>query len=154
MRWLRTGAEEFRKSAQARTKSVIRQTGVDQRPISQNLKTAAGALIEFGRGAYAELLHSQAEASEYVLQDERFDVLSGSSIKSISYDRVKRVEIHADRAIFTLDKGHFVIKPFAHIVAGRTKVPIGWVRNGTEVPFELLVEELAARCGLDVEEES
>jgi hypothetical protein len=31
-------------------------------------------------------------------------------------------------------------------------VPIGWDRNGMEVPYELLVEELAARSRVEVDQ--
>jgi hypothetical protein len=146
------GADNIRKGAQARGKTVVRQTGTDQKPLTENIKTAAGALMEYGRGTYAEMLHQQAEASEYVLQDNHFDVVRGGSIKTIPYERVKGVELKGDRAIVILDKGSLTIKPFAHLVAGRARVPIGWSRNGIEVPFELLLEELAARARVEVEE--
>lgn len=153
IRWLQTGAELHRKTAHERGRSIVRQTGTEQRPLTQNLKTAASALMEYGKGAYAEMLHHQASASEYILQDEQFDIVSGNSIKSIDYSRVKAVTMRGERAVLTLDKGTLTIKPFAHIVAGRTRVPVGWVRNGTEVPYDLLIEELAARCRLEIEEE-
>lgn len=150
IRWLQTGAVNQRKSAQAKGRSVVRSG--ETKPLGQNLKTAASAIIDFGRGAYTELLHHQASASEYVLQDDRFDIVSGTSIKSVSYDRVKEIEWKGDRAILHLDKGSLSVRPFAYIVAGRSKVPVGWTRNGTEVPYELLVEELAARCQIELEE--
>jgi hypothetical protein len=125
---------------------------VDQRPFLQNVKTAATALYELGRGTYTELVHALAKASEFVLQAEHFDIVKGNSIQTVPYSRVKRIEVHGDRATLTLDKGHFTIKPFAYIVAGRAKAPIGWTRNGAEVPYELLIEELAARCRLELEE--
>jgi len=40
------------------------------------------------------------------------------------------------------------------VVAGRTKVPVGWRRNGLEVPYELLIDELAARSGRSIEYEN
>jgi hypothetical protein len=150
IRWLQTGAENQRKSAQNKGRSVVQAT--ESKPFTQNLKTAASAILDFGKGAYTELVHRQAAASEYVLQDEHFDIVNGTSIKSIPYDRVRSIEWKGDKAVVTLDKGTLTIKPFAHIVAGRMKVPIGWVRNGTEVPYELIVDELAARCRVDVEE--
>lgn len=150
IRWLQTGAENQRRSAQSKGRSVVR--GSETRPLTQNLKTAASALMDLGRGTYADLMHHQAAASEFVLQDAHFDVVNGSSIKTIGYDRVKGITLKGDKAILSLDKGSVTIKPFAYIVAGRTRVPLGWVRNGTEVPFDLLVDELAARCRLEIEE--
>jgi hypothetical protein len=153
IKWLQAGAENMRKAATAKGRGVVRQTGVDQRPMGENVKTAAGAIFDFGKSAYADAVHRQAESSEYVLQPDRFDVVHGSTIRSIPYERVKQSTLSDDRARLTLDKGSLVIKPFAHIVAGRLRVPVGWNRNGMEVPFELLIQELAARCNLDLDEE-
>jgi hypothetical protein len=55
-----------------------------------------------------------------------------------------------DKLVLVLDKGSVLVKPFAYIVAGKIKVPIGWSRNGVEVPYELIIEELSARCDLQV----
>lgn len=151
IRWLHVGAEDIRKEARSRARSVVNQTGTEQRPFAQNLKTAAGALIDFGKSAYADALHSQAMGTEYVLDEKHFDVVHGNTIKTMPYERVKGIEMRGDRANLILDKGTMAIKPVAHLVAGRVRVPVGWVRNGTEVPYELLIEELAARCGVDVE---
>jgi hypothetical protein len=151
IRWLQTGAENIRRDAREKGKSVVGQTGTDQKTFGENLKTAASAVFEFGRGAYAELKHRQAEANEFVLHDKHVDIVRNGMIKTISYDLVKSVEMQGDRGTLVLEKGTVSIKPFAHIVAGKAKVPVGWTRNGIEVPYELLIEELAARCGVDIE---
>lgn len=152
IRWLQTGAENIRRGAQAKGRAVVATPVPDAKGLGDSLKGAAGALFEYGRGAYAELMHRQAEASEYVLHEFHFDVARAGNIKTIAYDRIKAVEIDKDRAVLTLDKGSLTIKPFAYLVAGRARVPVGWTRNGIEVPFELLVEELAARAHVDLEE--
>jgi len=152
IRWLQTGAENLRKGAQAKGKVAVTSSSPDARAFGENLKTAAGALLEYSRSAYADLMHRQAEASEYILHDDHFDIVRGPNIKTIGYDRVTAIEIDRDRALLTLDKGSVTIKPFAHLVAGRARVPIGWTRNGIEVPFELLIDELSARCRVDLEE--
>ncbi len=152
IRWLQTGAENIRKGATLRGKSVVKQAGVDQRTFGENVKTAAGALVDLGKSAYADMLHNQAQASEYVLQDDHFDIVKGASLKTIPYERVKAIQMRNDRAVLVLDKGDLTIKPVAHIVAGRMRVPVGWTRNGTEVPFDLLIEELAARCHVEIQE--
>ena len=153
LRWLQTGADNVRKAAGERGKSVFRQTGTDQKRPIENLKTAAGALVDFGRGAYAEVLHRQAEAMEYVLLDDRLDLVKGPKIESVSWESIKGVRMEGDRARLILEKGQLTIKPFAHLVAGRVKVPVGWTRNGMEVPYELLIEEIAARARREIEEE-
>lgn len=153
LRWLQTGAEDIRKAAGERGKSVIRQTGTDQKKLGENLKTAAGALVDLGRSAYADVLHKQAEASEYVLLNDRLDIVKGVKIESIPWESIKGVRIEGDRTRLVLEKGHVTIRPFAHLVAGRVKVPVGWTRNGTEVPYDLLTEEIAARARREIEEE-
>ena len=153
IRWLETGADNIRKGAQNRGMNLLRQTAVDSKTLGENLKSAAGALFDFGKGTYAEMMHRIADDSEYVLQDSQFDVVNGGNLKSIPYDRVIAVNLKGDRGILTLDKGIVTIKPFAYIVAGRIKVPVGWVRNGIEVPYELLLLELAARCGVELQED-
>jgi len=133
--------------------NLLKQAGIDSKTLGENLKSAAGALFDFGKGTYAEMMHRQAEESEYVLQENQFDIVNGGNMKSISYDRVIAMHVRGDRGTLTLDKGLVTIKPFAFIVAGRIKVPVGWVRNGIEVPYELLLLELAARCGVEMQEE-
>ncbi len=153
LRWLQTGADNIRKAANERGRSVIRQTGTDQRRPMENLKTAAGALVDLGKSAYAELLHKQAEALEYVLLADRLDLVKGGKIESIAWDAIKGVRVDGDRTLLILEKGQVTIKPFAHLVAGRVRVPVGWTRNGMEVPYELLVEEIAARARREIEED-
>lgn len=153
LRWLHTGAENIRKVANERGKSVVRQSGIDQKKLGENLKTAAGALVDLGKSAYADVLHRQADATEYVLLDDRLDVVRGNKIDTIPYDQIQAIRMEGDRVTLVLTKGKLTIKPFAHLVAGRVRVPIGWSRNGMEVPYELLIEELAARSRHEIEEE-
>lgn len=148
IRWLETGAAANRKSARQKGKEVFSSDIPPATKIGQGI----GALVDLGRGAWADILHKQAEASEYVLQDDRFDVVSGSSIKSVPYAEVKKIALRGERATITLQRGSTMhIKPYAHITAGRIRVPVGWMRNGMEVPYDLLLEELSARCGVEVE---
>ena len=153
IRWLETGAESIRKGAQNKGLNILKQNGIDQKTLGDNLKTAAGAIFDFGKGTYADMIHKQAEDSEYVLQEKQFDIVTGGNIKAITYDRVLAIHQRGDRTILTLDKGVVTIKPFAYIVSGRIKVPVGWKRNGIEVPYELFTLELAARCGMEIQEE-
>ena len=151
IRWLQVNAVQIKKAASKKGKSVANQSGTDQRPFGENLKTAAGALVDYGKGAYAELKHKQANASEYVLQTDRLDIVSGGSIKTIPFAEIKAVQLDKDRATLILDKGSVAIRPFAHIASGKARVPIGWLRNGIDVPYELLIEEIAARAGVAVQ---
>jgi len=148
IRWLETGAEANIKSAKQKSREVFTQAGTAGVKLGQGV----GALIDLGKGAWADMLHKQAEASEYVLQDDRFDVVSGNSIKTVPYKEIKKIVIKGEKATITLDRGSIIlIKPYAHITAGRLRVPVGWLRNGMEVPYDLIIEELSARCGVEVE---
>ena len=148
IRWLETGAAANRKTAKQKGKDVF-TSGI---PAGAKFGQGVGALIDLGKGAWSDILHQQAEASEYILQEDRFDVVSGNSIKTVPYNEIKRIAIKNEKATVTLDRGStLVIKPYAHIVASRIRVPVGWMRNGMEVPYDLLIEELSARCGVEVE---
>jgi hypothetical protein len=151
IRWLQTGADTMRKTASSRSREVVRQTGVDQKGFGENVKTVAGVLYDYGKSAYADVVRKHVETSEFVLQQDHFDLVHDGSIKTIPYLRIKQVLLTSERARLILDKGSVSIKPVAFVLAGRLKVPVGWTRNGIEVPFEMLIEELAARCGLEVE---
>jgi len=101
----------------------------------------------------ADLAHRQASASEYVLGDAHFEIVRPTGNRRVTYAEVKKIKLEGDRAQFELIHGSVSIKPFAHLVSGRVRVPIGWTRNNVEVPYELLIEELAARCDIEVEVE-
>lgn len=147
IRWLQTGAENIRREARTKGKTVVE----DGKTFGESIKTAANAMFEFGKGAYADLMHSQAEANEFVLHEKHVDIVRNGTIKSIEYAAVKSMEVNGEKTYLNLEKGRVSIKPFAYIVAGKAKVPVGWSRNGIEVPYELLLEELAARCGVEVD---
>lgn len=149
IRWLESGAKDIRKGAARKGKSLVRREG--QRTVGRDLKDAAGALFEMGKSALADLAHLQAIATEYVLHESRFEIVKQSSSKVVEYDAVKSMKVQSDRATMVLDQGSVSIKPHAYIVAGRVRVPVGWTRNGMEVPYETLLEELAARCRVNIE---
>lgn len=154
IRWLQTGAAKNRKRAKDRGREIVRtvQT-IDRRTIGRNVMNVAGAIVDIGKGAWADLLHSQAMASEFVLDEEFFEVVKPNRTKHVAYETVSRIEVKGDRMLIELESGSSIlVKPYAYIVAGRVKVPVGWIRNGLEVPYEVLMDELSARCGLDVVE--
>lgn len=150
IRWLEMGAEDFRKSAQRKSKSLVRREG--ERTIGQDVRDVAGALVGIGKGAIAELLHKQADASEYVLHDDHIEIITPTRIRSIRYSAVQAIRMRGERASVVLDQGSITIKPHAHIVSGKLRVPVGWTRNGMEVPYEVLLDELSARCDVRIEQ--
>jgi hypothetical protein len=151
VRWLQTEADRLRADAKASGKAATEPSSVDFAGFAELIKNAAGAVLNLGKSAYADFAHLRANATEYAFLDDRMDVVTGTTIKAISYSSVKQISLRGDKAVLTLDKGNLTIKPFAHIVAGPVKVPIGWQRNGLEAPYHLIIEELAARCGVEVQ---
>jgi hypothetical protein len=151
IRWIQIEAERIRLDAKAQTKSATDPVTPDFAGFQKSVKNAAGAVFNLGRSAYAEIAKMRASESEYVLLEDRFDIVRGNSLKSIMYSEVKKILIKGDKATLMLEKSAIIIKPFAQIVAGPLKVPIGWSRNGLEVPYHLIIEELSARCQLDIE---
>ncbi len=149
IRWLQTGAHEIRQSAKRHGKSFAKREGA--RSVGRDLRDVAGALTDLGKSALAELAHRQAEANEYVLHDDMAEIVSGGRIRSVAYSEVKAIKLGHDKATLVLEQGSVTIKPHAYIVAGPLKVPVGWTRNGIEVPYELLLDELAARCGTTID---
>lgn len=152
IRWLQTGAGEIRKSAKRHGKSFAKREGA--RSFGKDLRDVAGVLTDLGKSALAELAHRQAEASEYVLHETEAEIVSGGRLRTVPYASVRSIRLDGDEATLILDQGSIVIKPTAYILAGRLKVPVGWTRNGIEVPYELLLDELAARCGKSIDREA
>ena len=149
MRWLEVGAQDSRKDAARKGKSIIRREG--HRSIGKDLKEAAGAIFDMGKSALAEIAHHQAMAGEYVLQDDSFEVVRSGSVKTYKYSDVRALEQKGERLLMSFERGSLTIKPHAYIVSGRIRVPVGWVRNGMEVPYDILLDELSARCGREIE---
>lgn len=151
IRWLEFGAESYRDSAKKQGVSLVRREG--ERSIGKDLTDVFGTLVKAGKGTIAELLHQQYEATEYTFDEDQFEFSKGTQRKSVRYTDVKKIKRHGEKVTVVLAQGSVNINPYAHIVAGAVKVPIGWQRNGIEVPYELLIEELAARCRLEIESE-
>jgi len=111
----------------------------------------AGAVGELGKGTLSDIVQRRAEDSSFQLNDEALEVIGLTNRKRILYKDV--TEIHAkphDRFELVHKGGTLTIKPIAHLLAGRLRVPVGWLRNGMEVPYALLIEELAAHCGVEI----
>jgi tetrahydromethanopterin S-methyltransferase subunit G len=151
IRWLDMGSDSLKDSAKRQTRDVVERKG--ERSIGKDIGGLFGAVVDLGKGAVADLLHRQADSNEYVLDDTTLEIRNGRGVKRIGYDQVKSIRRNNDKVKLILAQGSVEIKPYAHIVAGRIKVPVGWVRNGVEVPYDLLSVELAARVGVEIEDE-
>lgn len=123
-----------------------------KKDIAGQLKDAASAALSFGRGAAADLALRNATGDSYVLSDTGLERHRASGRTRLDYAEIKRI-VDGGNGIIVLEhgKGKMVIRPAAHLVRGRQRAPIGWLRNGVEVPYVTLPSEIAARCGLEVE---
>lgn len=148
VRWLESGAKDMLARAKKKSESVLSRE--PQRQVKKDIANVAGAVFDAGKGALAELLHRQAEATEYILNETSLDVVRPGSIKSIPYSSVHSITQKGDEVVIVYDSGKLTIKPHAYIVSGRVRVPIGWDRNGIEVAFGVLADELAARCKVNI----
>ncbi|MFN8218763.1 MAG: hypothetical protein U0S12_01345 [Fimbriimonadales bacterium] len=149
IRWLETGAQDMRKQAARTGKRLVQREG--ERSVGRDFRDAAGVLIDLGKSALAELSHRQAEASEYVLHEDRLEIVSPARITSVKYEQIKQIKLKGEAVKLVLESGSFTIKPHAYIVSGRIRVPVGWRRNGLEVPYETILEELSGRSGVNIE---
>lgn len=152
LRWLEQGAAYARSSARDKGKQVGKSDPLDGtlKTVGKGLKNAAGAVVDLSRGALTELLLTKAKGIEYVLLDSQLDIVQGKTIQSIAYADIREIRAKGDHYAITTESTTVTIKPYAYIVAGKIRVPIGWDRNGFEVGFEMFAEELAGRCGLEV----
>lgn len=148
IRWLDAGATQMRKDAAASGHSAAKTVAPDFRSVGQSLKKAAASARDYGRGAMADMVHRRADSIEYVLDEDRFDIVKGGSIQTIRYADLQTIEMKGERARLTMESGDVTIKPVAHLVTSGARVPLGWSRNGLDAPYGTLVEELAARAGI------
>lgn len=150
LHWLELGARDLKQDAARHGRSVVRREG--ERTIQKDVVQAAQALYDLGKGTFADVVHRSVQAIEYALLDDSLEIRETARTRTIPYSRIKRIEWKTgDRATVVLDQGSISIKPLAHLVAGAIKVPVGWNRNGMDVPYDLLIDELAARAGVDIE---
>lgn len=144
------GTESRREKADARRKGK-RLLNTAGQTIAGQLKDAASAAMSLGRGATNELALRQASEEAYVLAGDAFERIGLGSRSRIPYATVKEIlALGSDRFELTHGNGRMVIRPVAHLVRGRSRVPVGWVRNGVEVPYATLIDELSGRCGVEV----
>lgn len=148
--WFKIGSQDVRRSAVRKGTSLVRREG--ERTLGREVREAAGAVFDLGKSALIDLVHRQTDSTEYVLGSDRLEIKGVGRGRTVHYRDVRHIEARSgDRYALILERGSVVIKPIAHLVAGRLRVPVGWQRNGLEVAYEMLAEELAARCGLEIE---
>lgn len=126
----------------------------EEKKLTDTLRQGFASAMEFGSDALTDLRHRRMDEVLYLLNEDSFEAITLSTHKKVGFDKVKAV-VAGDKDRYRVDYegGSLTIKPLAHLVSGRARVPIGWKRNGIEVPYTLLAEELAARCGVEIDTE-
>ncbi|MCH8274301.1 MAG: hypothetical protein IH851_05885 [Armatimonadetes bacterium] len=143
-RWLEIGAGSMR-----RTNAPTRVPGGE---IGRVILETVGKVVGQGKGALVQVAVRRLGHLEYRLYDDRIEVTTASSERCVSYDRISAIETMrpGEYRVVTRD-GALRIKPYAWLNVTGLRVPFGWLRDGMEVPFELLIEELAGRAKIVVE---
>ncbi|MDI9636510.1 hypothetical protein QPK87_01180 [Kamptonema cortianum] len=152
LHWFDTEAKRESVLGFAKGAMVARKT--TEEGIIPGIKQAAGAALSIGRSAVGGFLKSQGQETRYELHDSGFECIDLTRRVKVSYSDVRQIISRPNHQTKILYNGGSVtIKPVAHLVAGRYKVPIGWLRNGMEVPYAMLIEEISARTGVEIEAE-
>ena len=149
--WLDEAAEVHLRSAGRHTKEAIRIPSDGEFHIKSRVKSAGKALFQLGRSAYSEISAKRNEMAEYLLSDVSITQVNGSKSISINNDDVKEIRVDEHGFEIVFEGGSISIHPYAFVVSGLAKAPIGWERNGHEVRFELLIDEISARTGVPIQ---
>ena len=88
LRWLLTEAEALHKEARDQGRSAVAPGDLKHR-----VGQAAAAAATMGKGTYTRLLHERAQAWEYVLQEDRLDVVQPGKIKTIPYASIRSIRM-------------------------------------------------------------
>lgn len=151
LNWLKGGFEENLKYASRLGKAAIREDKSGDTKLRTRVKSAGKALLSLGLGAYREIASVRSNTYEFVVSDENFSAILPNRSVSVQYSSVQRITATDDGFLVHFGQSSLLIKPYAYVVAGLARAPIGWERDGHEVPFETLVEELSARSGIEIE---
>lgn len=149
LHWLDEGSKASSADAKRRMKETSLEPNLSS--IGAAIGKVAKAAKDFGKGAIADMTFRHLEEKGYTLYDDAFEFGTQGGVKRVLYSEVREIRAEPeDRYVVTYNGGSLVIKPIAHLVAGRIKVPIGWKRGTMEVSYAMLIEEIAARCRLDI----
>ena len=150
LHWFSTGSQEAIDSAKRKGRDFTKKAG--ESTVKQNILKAAGVAAEFGRGAAAGIVHGQAVETVYKLHDKELEVRGPFGTVIVAYDAINEILSHQkDKFTIEHDAGTLTVRPVAHLVSGKVRVPLGWIRNSIEVPFTMLLEELSARCDVEID---
>ena len=149
VRWLGQSNKKDRKAAVGRAMSIPEVTV--KKGLVKGIQNAAESAFGLGKQAMGEVSTRKAEEVGYTLFDGGFEVVGLMRHIKVDYgDVAEIIEKEGDRFRIEFNGGHVTVRPVAHLVAGSLKVPLGWLRDGMEVEYRTLLEEIAARSGRDI----
>ncbi len=152
LHWFGQDAKRSKGTARRRSMDIVRTTS--EEGIVKGLRQAVGVATSLGRGAVGDIVQARIDEITYTLHENGLEYNTLTKNRKIGYEKVRRILAKpGDRYQVLYDGGAMTIKPIAHLVAGRLRVPVGWIRNNMEVPYTMLVEELSARCGVEIDAE-
>lgn len=147
--WFSTGSQEAIESAKRQGRDFTKSASDSS--VKDTIKKAASVAAEIGRGAGADIVHRQANETAYKLHDKEMSVKGAVTTTTLTYNTISSILAHPkDKFSVEHEGGTLIIRPIAHLVSGRIRVAVGWERNGIEVPFTMLLEELSARSGVEI----
>lgn len=148
VKWLQMGTE----SSQFRTQKSELAESFKESQVKRGLREVGSRLLHFGKSTYAGFVQKNIENIEYILLSQQVEVHSLGRRRSLRYEDINRIfEGTKDHYTVVTPEDRLVIRPVAYLGAGRVRVPIGWNREGADVPYDLLIKELAAHCKLEIE---
>lgn len=152
LHWFDTDTK--RTQSVARQKSIVAAKKTNEEGIIPGIKEAASAAYNFGKGAIGTIVQKSAEETRYELHESGLESINLTRRLKVDYTEIRQIIANSnDRFQILFNGGSLTIKPVAHLVAGRHRAPVGWVRNGVEVPYAMLIEEISARSGIEIEAE-
>lgn len=148
LHWFGTESKLNMQAAREKGEAAVSRQG---RGLAGQLREAASAAVSFGKGTAADIAFRKATDEAYVLSDTEVERHTVTGRSKVPYKNITRIVDEGNGKIVLVHRtGKMVIKPVAHLVRGRQRAPIGWLRNGVEVPYVTLVSEIAARAGQEV----
>lgn len=147
LHWLGTPAD--RPKAKSRQTPEPKSSASSE--IAANIKAVASAATSFGKEAIADIVRAKVSVYKVSLYEKGMEIYSLTATRKIDYENVKSIkELTNDRFEIVHENGKAIIKPCGHIVVERLKLPIGWIRNGLEVSYHTLIQEIAARSSIEI----
>jgi hypothetical protein len=122
------------------------KTHTKESPFPKTIKQALQKMVNLSKTTTAQVARNAIEQLEYRLYHDSLEMHSQTGFRSILYSQVTHIEILKREAFrIRTEKETVRIKPYAWMIVANLKIPLGWRREDMEVPYHLLLEEIAAR---------